>query len=68
MIIGCSMLPIGVGDKHKFMDSSEVLQKGTMKSSRSHTLLDVMLPLEDIDIEAELSRYSTNSGVVGNGG
>jgi hypothetical protein len=68
MMIGCSMLSIGVGDNHKFVDSSEVLRKGMMKSSWSRTLLDAMLPLEDIDVEAELSRYSTNSGVVGNGG
>jgi hypothetical protein len=50
------------------MDSGKVLWKGTMKSSRSRTLLDMMLPPEDLDVEAELSRYSTDSGVVDNGG
>jgi hypothetical protein len=49
-------------------DSGEVLRKGTTKSSQSRTLLDAMLPLEDLDVEAELSRYSTVSGVVDNGG
>jgi hypothetical protein len=28
----------------------------------------MMLPPEDLDVEAELSRYSTDSGVVDNGG
>jgi hypothetical protein len=49
-------------------DSGKVLRKGTTKSSQSRTLLDAMLPPEDLDVEAELSRYSTNSGVVDNGG
>jgi hypothetical protein len=46
-------------------DSGEVLWKGTTKSSRSHTLMDAMLLPEDLDVEAELPRYSTDSGVVG---
>jgi hypothetical protein len=55
-------------NKLTVVDSGKVLRKGTMKSSRSRTLLDAMLPPEDLDVEAELSRYSTDSGVVNNGG
>jgi hypothetical protein len=62
ILMDCSTRLIADDSELSFADSGDELQKGTTKSSRSRTLLDAMLPPEDTDVEAELSRYSTDSG------
>jgi hypothetical protein len=63
VMIGCSMLSIGIGDKRKFADSGEPPRKGMSKLARCGPPLDARLNQDDHQYLLHLLGWSTCSGM-----